>query len=174
MGRWPWQRKIEVVVRETPEARLWREFEERVVAAGLRPRNCGQGHWRIEGGLNDINWYPFSVKRTIYVNNTVARASIRGGGMERAIAAANDPGAIPMVPKQERAPRGKNRGWRRQMLAFRPFCHWCRTRLDEKTATTDHLVPIARGGTDDDDNKVLSCSKCNQARGHGVDWQQGR
>ncbi len=32
---------------------------------GLKVRDCGNGHMRIEGGLFEANWYPFSKKKTL-------------------------------------------------------------------------------------------------------------
>ena len=32
-------------------------------------------------------------------------------------------------------------------------------------ATLDHLIEIARGGSDDEDNLVVACAPCNAARG---------
>lgn len=172
LPRWLGSRRDpEVITRHTHQSDVWHQFEDRVRAAGMRPRNCGSGHWRIEGGLNEVNWYPFSAKRTIYVNNTTARATIRFGSLDRAIAVANDPGALPMVGKYDKVKRGKNRGWRKDMLGVNPTCWWCNCRLDEETATTDHLIPLARGGTDSPTNRVLSCGPCNRARGHGTDWK---
>lgn len=49
----------------------------------------------------------------------------------------------------------------RLRLRGRP-CHWC----GRAGTTVDHLVPISRGGTNDDDNLVSACAKCNEARGN--------
>jgi hypothetical protein len=41
----------------------------------------------------------------------------------------------------------------------------------------DHLVPTARGGTDDEENLFLACRLCNSYKGaqtHGVDPLTGR
>lgn len=54
---------------------------------------------------------------------------------------------------------------RLQLLAADPRCHWCRVTLTRRTATLDHLHPVAKGGTDWPENLVLACSVCNTARG---------
>lgn len=41
------------------------------------------------------------------------------------------------------------------------------TRYMEKDAPTlDHIVPVSKGGTNDEDNLVTSCYKCNQEKGN--------
>jgi 5-methylcytosine-specific restriction endonuclease McrA len=56
------------------------------------------------------------------------------------------------------------RSFRRHALAVYPFCQWCHCRLSAETATTDHLVPRSRGGTDQWENLCLACGQCNQKR----------
>lgn len=51
-------------------------------------------------------------------------------------------------------------------------CHWCgrETRLcdelDWDQATTDHVVPRYKGGSDDESNLVSACRLCNNRRSH--------
>lgn len=40
------------------------------------------------------------------------------------------------------------------------LCYWCNTPLDGKYHL-DHLIPLAVGGTNNPDNLVCSCPKCN-------------
>lgn len=49
------------------------------------------------------------------------------------------------------------------------LCHYCGCpvaipSLSNQTYDIDHMVPIARGGTNDPTNLVLSCSKCNNKK----------
>ena len=44
-------------------------------------------------------------------------------------------------------------------------CFWCKTMLAYEDATMDHVIPMARGGTDALTNLVLSCQPCNNSRG---------
>lgn len=36
-------------------------------------------------------------------------------------------------------------------------CYWC----GMDATTVDHIVPVAKGGTDDQENLVAACKKCN-------------
>ena len=52
-------------------------------------------------------------------------------------------------------------GWR---------CHWCEqpTRLESgwmNTATTEHMVPVSQGGTNEPWNITSACRRCNGTRG---------
>lgn len=44
-------------------------------------------------------------------------------------------------------------------------CVYCATRLDQQTATLDHVVPLARGGAHDAGNLVVACGPCNRLKG---------
>ena len=44
-------------------------------------------------------------------------------------------------------------------------CVYCATRLDQQTATPDHVVPLARGGAHDAGNLVVACGPCNRLKG---------
>jgi 5-methylcytosine-specific restriction endonuclease McrA len=39
-------------------------------------------------------------------------------------------------------------------------CFWCGMDAD----TVDHVIPVAKGGTDDPENLVAACRKCNFAK----------
>ena len=43
-------------------------------------------------------------------------------------------------------------------------CAYCRCGLDEKTATRDHVVPLARGGSNDISNIAVACASCNKKK----------
>lgn len=47
-----------------------------------------------------------------------------------------------------------------------PYCFFCEKWLTIKTATKDHLVPLSKGGKDEDCNIVLSCRWCNRTKGN--------
>jgi hypothetical protein len=40
-------------------------------------------------------------------------------------------------------------------------CQYCCKRIPYSSATRDHLLPRSKGGSNDDNNIVLSCKKCN-------------
>lgn len=45
-------------------------------------------------------------------------------------------------------------------------CTYCRKALTLFTATVDHVLPKARGGTNSVKNFTLACAKCNLRKGH--------
>lgn len=51
-----------------------------------------------------------------------------------------------------------------------PFCNWCGVPVGDfkhdTPYTVDHIIPFALGGAYTPDNLVLSCSPCNNRRGH--------
>ena len=53
------------------------------------------------------------------------------------------------------------REWEREQQLPKE-CVFCRS---TQNLTTDHLIPINRGGDDSADNLVLSCQTCNSSRG---------
>ena len=40
-------------------------------------------------------------------------------------------------------------------------CSYCHKHLEGRDATVDHIVPKAAGGTDEADNLVAACRRCN-------------
>jgi hypothetical protein len=44
-------------------------------------------------------------------------------------------------------------------------CIYCECELNRENATTDHIIPISRGGNNTQINFIVSCSKCNSERG---------
>ena len=51
---------------------------------------------------------------------------------------------------------------RKQILSGEPYCHWCKR---AKASEADHLIEVDRGGSNDIDNLVPACHKCNSRRG---------
>ena len=55
-------------------------------------------------------------------------------------------------------------------------CHWCSRRLNMKGSeqtnvdycTVDHLIEKALGGSDEWENLVPACKKCNSSRSSGI------
>jgi 5-methylcytosine-specific restriction endonuclease McrA len=43
-------------------------------------------------------------------------------------------------------------------------CAWCGQDAD----TVDHVIPVKKGGTDDPDNLVAACKRCNFSKGAKV------
>jgi hypothetical protein len=62
---------------------------------------------------------------------------------------------------------------RRERLRFAmerdgPHCVWCGRELsaEDRSATTDHVVPRLKGGPAWVENEVAACRSCNRRRGH--------
>ncbi len=51
--------------------------------------------------------------------------------------------------------------WLSRVSMFLWKCAYCGTKLDSKTATQDHRIPLVRGGTNWPSNLVPACLKCN-------------
>lgn len=47
-------------------------------------------------------------------------------------------------------------------------CRYCGRRLDGRTATLDHVKPLAMGGPDRLENYAAACWGCNQAKGDAI------
>lgn len=45
------------------------------------------------------------------------------------------------------------------------FCHYCCRKLPAEIATLDHITPVAKGGSNHNENLVLSCRWCNEHKG---------
>jgi hypothetical protein len=72
-------------------------------------------------------------------------------------------GEVVTTRRSRRHPHSLKR-FRLQALEVYPYCQWCQCPLAHNTATTDHLIPLSRGGTNAWENLCLACHSCNQAR----------
>lgn len=63
-------------------------------------------------------------------------------------------------PKLNRLAKIRNRWWRDC-----PYCAYCERRIEIFEATLDHKIPRTKGGSTCQDNLVLCCEICNQAKG---------
>lgn len=63
---------------------------------------------------------------------------------------------------------------KRQYQAQRGKCHWCSIKVG-KNYHVDHIVPLARGGSNWPENIVIACPSCNQSKGSKLphEWPQG-
>lgn len=118
-------------------------------------------HFQIENGHLLVNYYPFSKKRTAYVEGTAE--GVRDVTPERAVQMAME------MPKGDKVERRKS--YKKDKLALLqkdPHCAWCGCELTAETATVDHVVPLSRGGLNNRNNMVLACQPCNAKRGNSV------
>jgi len=58
-------------------------------------------------------------------------------------------------------PSRSRREFRRLRIQADPHCFFCGYALDLQTSSVDHVEPTSRGGTDDKENLVLACRRCN-------------
>jgi 5-methylcytosine-specific restriction enzyme A len=52
----------------------------------------------------------------------------------------------------------------RQIRKKFPYCYYCNGYLYWDTASIDHKIPICRGGTNELNNLVIACDKCNKQK----------
>lgn len=50
-------------------------------------------------------------------------------------------------------------------------CVYCATRLDQHTATLDHVMPLSQGGAHDPGNLVVACGPCNRLKGDRLPFE---
>lgn len=125
----------------------------------------GFGHFHIRGALL-VNYYPFGKKRTAYVAGTTHGKHYVSPA--EAVAMAFAPPPMAEAAKKDRR-SGHSKSVRKRLLKTKGrACHWCGRQLTLATSTVEHVVPLARGGLDNDNNRVLACEPCNRERGHAM------
>lgn len=67
--------------------------------------------------------------------------------------------------------RLRGRRWmamRKRIITAHPICQICNAAVAE---VVDHIVPLAKGGTNDDDNLQSACKPCNVSKGVKASYQ---
>jgi len=59
--------------------------------------------------------------------------------------------------------------WKRRVSAG--LCHYCRRQVGAKALTTDHVIPLIRGGRSIRANLVPCCKDCNSKKQSLLPWQ---
>lgn len=61
--------------------------------------------------------------------------------------------------------------WATIVLSFGGLCAYCK---DAPGNTTDHVIPLARGGNNDPENVVPACRRCNSSKGNRTpaEWKK--
>jgi 5-methylcytosine-specific restriction endonuclease McrA len=154
------------------ERNLETELRDAAAERGITVTHRGNGHFQINGPLL-VNWYPFSKRRTAYVQCTTR--GVHHATIAQAIAMAFE--APPIATADRKVQRGNQTRyarWRARMWkkGFRS-CHWCsgpmnRIHQHPKQATVDHKIPLDRGGLDNPNNWVMAHAVCNHTRGHDM------
>lgn len=129
----------------------------------------GNGHIQLKGALL-VNYYPNSKNKSAYVAGT--KRAAKNVTAEEAIAMCSKP---PQSQGATDTRGGNSRRKRKAMLAKgMRACHWCKTALNIDNSTIEHVIPLARGGLDNANNRVLACKPCNNERGHNMPELEGK
>jgi len=118
------------------------------------------GHIQLKGPLT-VNYYPRSKCSSAYIAGTKKKIN-HVTGVE----------ALNMcfkAPKRSRVKdrRSLNSRQKRKAMLKKGMkkCCWCECDLTLDTSTIEHVIPLARGGLDNTNNRKLACEPCNSARG---------
>lgn len=144
---------------EKRDAQMLTRLRNLASESGVTVSLKSEGHFHLKGALL-VNYYPFSAKRTAYVANTIK--SIQHVDMKAAIQMACE---LPPIIKVKRK---SYKAVKLKMLRKSQSCHWCGCNLTEETATVEHVIPLSRGGLDNDNNRKLACEPCNNKRGNSM------
>jgi 5-methylcytosine-specific restriction endonuclease McrA len=146
------------------------ELERLAKEAGVRLEHpnimANNGHYKIHGQLL-VNYYPLSSKKTAYVAGTTK--GIQNVSPAQAIKMSQErPKRVAADIKDSR--NTNSRKIRQRLLRGRLecICHWCPAIITLDTSTLEHIIPLDRGGLDNDNNRTLACYKCNNDRGNSM------
>lgn len=139
------------------------KIKQLAVARGIEYKEVSPGHIQLKGALL-VNYYPNSKKKSAYVAGT--KKASRHVTPEEAIEMCfNAPTA--QAPIECR--KGNSRRKRAAMLKKGiTRCYWCKGPLTIDTSTIEHIIPLARGGLENANNRTLSCNPCNRDRGSNM------
>ncbi len=123
-------------------------------------KHCGNGHWQIKGPLL-VNYWPESKGRTAYVDGTTKGK--KHIDWEEAIQFCFQ---APEHSGRKDRRKGNSRQKRAALIRKgKNTCYWCNTPLTLDDSTLEHIIPLARGGLDNANNRALACKPCNHERG---------
>jgi 5-methylcytosine-specific restriction endonuclease McrA len=73
---------------------------------------------------------------------------------------------LPLMAAKSARANGGTRAWSkiRERILIRDayLCQYC----GNDATTVDHVIPISKGGTDEPDNLLAACSRCNYSKGN--------
>lgn len=130
--------------------------------AGLTVKQCGPEHFQIVGGALLVNYYPFSRTQTAYVAGT--REGRKNVKPKEAVAMALKP--PPFRPGETDRKKSYTKIKRALWKRGHNKCPWCPEPMTYEQASVEHIIPLARGGLDNANNRTLAHRDCNQKRGH--------
>lgn len=140
------------------------EFQKEAEKHGLAVRQCAEYHWQIRSEEMIVNYYPTT--GTLFINGTTKGRSVFN--LMDVIKAAMQ--APPLIDKKvERKSRTWSFAERKRLSAVIKNCFWCGKPFSKyNKPTLEHIIPLARGGSNLRDNLTLACHSCNKARGHNM------
>lgn len=144
------------------------ELKRLAARAGVlvEPPTADNGHFKLKGALL-VHYYPLSANRTAYVNGTTK--GHKHVTPKQAIAMCmQQPEIAPENRKDKRAANSRKIRYRLLKGRKEVPCHWCKTMIDLDTSTIEHVIPLDRGGLDNDNNRTLACEPCNRLRGNSM------
>lgn len=129
-----------------------------------RIRHCSEYHKQIKGAVYTLNFYP--TKGTFYLNGATNKAPIKYDNIQFLIDIAD--GKKELIVATDKTERKKFKPSKRRALTKKhKNCFVCNvdlTKCDPKTITIEHIIPLAKGGSNRDDNLTVSCFYCNHKR----------
>lgn len=130
---------------------------------GIKFIEKANGHIQLQGQLL-VNYYPFSKKKSVYIAGT--KQKILNVTPERAIEMCNE---APIFRGLKDKRSGGSFVKRKKMFENgMKKCCWCGCSLTVQTSTIEHVIPLARGGLDNANNRKLACGSCNKKRGSNM------
>jgi hypothetical protein len=159
------------IVRETAEG-VQRAIDRPLVreSLGKRPKGVPEGakHRQLSTAIGKVDiWYWWRDDRgwyATYGGPRPKRPGMRGRGVDSAFA------AIKAAGHQARRAYGKPVRYSSARLRFAVLqrdgfaCHYCGRKAPEVELHVDHVIPVAEGGSSDDDNLVAACTDCNHGK----------
>lgn len=144
------------------------DFKNLAKEDGFTTEKCTEHHWKLKGINNEVNVYPFSKKKTVYVSGNNINGTTNYVTTKTCVKAAFEIAALSYeVRSGNDIKKRKNLSKKKKMLyATNKLCHWCKMEMSYKEATVEHLVPLSKGGTNDIKNLRLAHQSCNQDRGN--------
>lgn len=136
-------------------------FKAKAAEKGLAAVDHGRGHWQIRGGYLLVNFYPRT--GTIFINGMVNGK--KSGSVGQAIQSALTPPGLTNHKARRLEPKASRALKIKIWMNKQKCCRWCGKALGIKEATLEHVIPLARGGSNQQDNLTIACRPCNAARG---------
>ena len=168
-----WDHNLERVKRHIKILkRFEEEYKNRIKAAigdasfGELPDGSGEGYsWKSQDVAEFVTAARTDrILRRAKANKAKTR-SIKGGSQRALPPNEEFPRLATDAPETVRRPKITVAEIRNRLLEQKPHCRWCGKTLTKRTATLEHVVPKAHGGTNRWENLDLACKPCNHKRG---------